>query len=61
MLLKAGLLVLAVWLAGVVGLFEAGTLVHVLLLVGLLLLLLGAVKARDRVVQPGAGSTPDKR
>jgi hypothetical protein len=47
MLLKAALLILALWLVGVLGPFEVGALVHVLLLVGLMLLLLGALKARD--------------
>ncbi len=57
MLLKAALLVLAVWLAGVLGLYDAGNLVHVLLLVGLMMLLLGALKARDAAVHPGADSS----
>ena len=56
-LLKAALLLLAVWLVGVLGLYEAGNLVHVLLLVGLLLLLLGTVKARDAVRHQDTDST----
>jgi hypothetical protein len=51
MLLKAAVLMLAVWLVGVAGLYDAGSLIHVLLLVGLMLLLLGALKARDRAAR----------
>ena len=47
MLVKTALLLLTAWLLGVVGVFNAGELVHVLLLVGLLLLLLGFLSARD--------------
>jgi hypothetical protein len=46
-LLKAALLLLIAWLFGVVGVYNVGSLVHVLLLVGLMLLLLGMLKARD--------------
>ena len=47
MLLKAALVLLFVWLLGVAGIFDVGTLIHVLLLVGLMLLLLGFLKGRD--------------
>jgi hypothetical protein len=47
MLLKVGLLLLIAWLVGVLGVYNAGQLVHMLLLVGLMLLLLGVLKARD--------------
>lgn len=47
MLLKAALLLLIAWLLGIVGVYNIGSLVHVLLLVGLMLLLLGMLKARD--------------
>ena len=47
MLLKIALVLLIAWLLGVLGLYRIGDLVHVLLLVGLMLLLLGALKARD--------------
>jgi hypothetical protein len=50
MLVKAALIMLVVWLAGVLGAFEAGTLVHVLLLAGLALLLLGALRAREDAI-----------
>ena len=61
MLLKAALVVLFVWLAGVLGVYDAGTLVHVFLLVGLMLFLLGALKAREVAMRPGPGSPPDTR
>ena len=47
MLLKAGGILLLVWLLGVVGLYELGELVHVFLLVAMMLLLLGVAKAHD--------------
>jgi hypothetical protein len=50
MLLKLAALLLIAWLLGVVGLYDVGTLVHVLLLVGLMLLLLGVLKGRDVAV-----------
>jgi hypothetical protein len=53
MLLKIAFVLLIAWLLGVVGLYRIGDLVHVLLLVGLMLLLLGALKARDAAVVRG--------
>ena len=50
MLLKVAMVLLVAWLAGVIGLYNVGDLVHVLLLVGLMLLLLGGLKARDAAV-----------
>ncbi len=47
MLLTGGLALLGVWFIGVLGVFDAGTLVHVFLLGGLLLLLVAVLKARD--------------
>jgi hypothetical protein len=47
MLLKAALVLLVVWLVGVLTPYDVGQLVHVLLLVGLMLLLLGFLKARE--------------
>jgi uncharacterized membrane protein len=46
-LLKAACLLLIAWLLGIVGVYDVGSLVHVLLLVGLMLFLLGMLKARD--------------
>ena len=61
MLLKAAFVVLAVWLVGVLGPYEPGSLVHVLLLLGLMMLLLGALKARDAAVRRDTDSRSDKR
>lgn len=47
MLLKVAFVVLLLWLVGVLGVYEAGSFVHVLLMVGLMMLLLGVLKARD--------------
>ena len=58
MLLKIAFVLLIAWLLGVLGLYRIGDLVHVLLLGGLWLFLLGALKARDAAVARGrdAGS-----
>jgi hypothetical protein len=61
MLLRAGLVAIAIWLLGMLGFYEAGELVHVLLLVGLLMLLLGFLKARDAVMPTESQSQPNKR
>ena len=62
MLLKIGLLLLLVWVLGVAGLYDGGTLVHVLLLVGLMLSLLGVLKDRDAAAAASRrGSPPDPR
>lgn len=53
MLLKMGLVFLVAWLLGIVGVYRLGQNVHFLLLVGLMLLLLGVLKARD-----AAGKAP---
>lgn len=47
MLFKAAIVLLAIWLLGVGGVYRVGDLVHVFLLVGLMLLLLAMLKARD--------------
>ena len=53
MLLKIAFPLLIVWLLGVLGLYRIGDLVHVFLLVGLMLFLLGALKARDAAAARG--------
>jgi hypothetical protein len=62
MLLKVALVLLAAWLMGILGVYDAGTLVHVLLLGGLMLFLLAAVKARDamRRASPAPPDSPPK-
>ena len=61
MLLKVALLLLGAWLLGVAGVYNAGTLVHVPLLVGLMLLLLAALKGRDAAARPTTGPPSDHR
>lgn len=62
MLLKAALILLVAWLLGVVGVYDVGTLVHVLLLVGLMLLLLAVAKGLQASAGGKAGPPqPDKR
>ena len=55
MLFKIALVLLGLWLVGVLGLYRVGNLVHVLLLVGLMLLLLAILRAREAVVRRGIG------
>jgi len=55
MLLKVALVLLVVWLAGAVGLYDIGDLVHGLLLMGLMLLLLGLLRARDAAAAAARG------
>jgi hypothetical protein len=57
MLIKVGLVLLAVWLLGLVGVYRVGDLFHVFLLVGLMLLLLGFLRARDAAVRATVGET----
>jgi hypothetical protein len=47
MLFKTAIVLLAIWLLGIVGVYRVGDLVHVVLLVGLMSLLLAMLKARD--------------
>jgi hypothetical protein len=61
MLLNIALVLLAAWLLGVLGVYTVGNLVHVLLLVGLMLLLLWFLRAREAVVRRTIGSDPDDR
>ena len=52
MLLKLGLVLLVGWLLGVLGVYRLGQNVHILLLVGLMLLLVGFLKSRDEAARP---------
>ena len=62
MLLKVALLLLLTWLVSVLGIYEVGEVVHVLLLGGLLLLLLAVIKGRDAAAtharKPPGPNTP---
>jgi hypothetical protein len=57
MLFRVGLVLLAMWLLGLVGVYRIGDLFHVFLLVGLMLLLLGFVRARDAAVRAALSET----
>ena len=52
MLTKAGLLLMVAWAIGLSGIYQIGDGFHAFLLVGLLLLLLAAVRARDAALRP---------
>jgi hypothetical protein len=56
MVLKIAFVLLLAWLVGVIGLYDIGDLVHVFLLVGLMLLLLGSLRARDAAAAAARGS-----
>jgi hypothetical protein len=58
MLLKIALVLLAMWLVGVLGVYNIGDAVHIFLLVGGMLLLLGFLKAREAAL--AAGRDPEK-
>jgi hypothetical protein len=53
MLSVTALMLLVVWAIALIGPFEIGQAVHVLLLVGLMLLLLAFMKARDAAMRLG--------
>ena len=59
MLFKPALVLLALRLLGLVGVYRVGDLVHVFLLVGLMLLLLAMRKARDAALRPPNPPTED--
>ena len=61
MLFKTAFVLLGAWLLGVLGLYSIGDLVHVLLLVGLMLLLLAVLKARDAAAARGNDMGSGKR
>jgi hypothetical protein len=58
MLSKIGLALLAAWLVGILGVYRVGDAIHVLLLVGGMLLLLGVLRARDAAI--AAARTADQ-
>jgi hypothetical protein len=62
MFVKTGFVLLIAWLVGILGLFRAGELVHILLLVGLMLLMLGLLKSRDTAAAERriVAKSPDK-
>jgi hypothetical protein len=60
MLFKSALVLLAAWLIGVAGVYNLGDLVDVLLLVGLALLLLACLPAREEAMRRAADNRADK-
>ena len=58
---KTALVLLMAWLLGVLGVFDVGQAVHVLLLVGLLFLLLAATKGGDTAVSRDTKPKADGR
>ena len=51
MLFKIAFTLLAIWLLGVAGAYEAGKLVHLFLMVALMLLLLAVARSRDEAIR----------
>ena len=61
MLFKVAFVLLTLWLLGMAGVYTAGEYVHVLLLVGLMVLLMAFLKARDAAVRRTVGDPRDTR
>ena len=61
MLFKVAFVLLILWFLGMAGLYRIGDLLHALLLVGLMLLLMGFVKARDAARRRLVENSPDHR
>jgi hypothetical protein len=61
MLFKIAVALLAAWLLGVIGLYSIGNVVNVLLLVGLMLLLIAFVRARDAAARRAADGFANRR
>ena len=57
MLFKVALVLFAVWVLGLVGVYRIGDLFHMFLLVGLMLLLLAFLRAREAAVRAAVGET----
>lgn len=57
MLFTIGLVLLTVWFAGLFGMYNVGNFFHGFLLVGLMLLLLAFVQAREAALRPPVGDT----
>jgi hypothetical protein len=60
MLFKIALTLLVAWLIGVLGVNRAGQLVHVLLLVGLALLMIAVLRARENAVRRAISDRKDR-
>jgi hypothetical protein len=57
MLFTIALVLLALWLLGLVGVYRVGDLFHVFLLIGLMFLLLGFLRAREAALRASVGET----
>ena len=57
MLFKAALILLALWLLGLSGVYHIGDFVHMFLLAGLMLMLLAFLHARDAAVRRTLGES----
>jgi hypothetical protein len=60
MLFRIAFCLLATWLIGVAGLYRVGDLVRVLLLVGLMIMLLAFLRARDVALRRDTAAHSDK-
>lgn len=60
MLFTIAFVLLAAWLFGFLGMYPGGDLFHVLLLVGLMLLLLAFLRARDAAIRRVVSGDPDR-
>jgi hypothetical protein len=59
MLFKVAFVLLLLWLLGMTGLYQLGQFLHALLLIGLMLLMIAFIRARDAALR--REHTPDKR
>jgi hypothetical protein len=60
MLFGIAFALLAAWFLGALGVYPGGDVLHALLLVGLMLLLLALLRARDAAVRRAAGGNPER-
>ena len=61
MLFKVAFVLLILWLLGMAGVYPTDAFVHALLLVGLMLLLMAFLKARDAAMRRAVGDPRDPR
>jgi len=61
MLFTLAFVLLLSWLLGMAGFSQLGDVVHALLLIGLMLLMMAFVRARDAAMRRAIDNTPDKR
>lgn len=61
MLFTISLVLLSGWVLGVIGVYHVGDIVHMLLLVGLLLLMIAFLRARDAAMRRAVPGDADPR